>query len=1218
MGFKYTEDQLKVINLRDRNILVSAAAGSGKTTVLVERIIKRVCDEENPVDIDRLLVLTFTNAAAGEMRERIRVAIDEKLKENPLNEHMQRQATLIHNALITTIHSFCLFLLRNNFNDIGLDPGFRVADEGELKLLKEKVMNDLLEELFGSDLIEGFSHLADRFITGNSMKGLKDIILDVYRYSMSYPFAQDWLEERKQDYRVRDEEQISQTPWGIMLLDMTRQNIVECISLTETSLELAGEADGPYMYLDALNSDLDCLTKAEKCTSLREYKAFFDSLTFTKLSPKKDDAVSQEIKDTVKQIRDMTKGILQDLKKKYYCYLSSAIFVRMEENAKICDCLIDTVKLFLERLNAEKREKKIIDFTDMEHLALQILLTKQDGEYVATKAALDYRDYFKEIMIDEYQDSNLVQEWILKSISGEDDGNYNRFMVGDVKQSIYKFRLACPQLFMEKFDTYQKDGVRQRIDLSQNYRSRMEVIESVNDVFEKLMAKDLGSVSYDNESALHIGASYPESTSDNTSELLLIETEKDSRLTKQEQEAEAISGKIKELVGKFDILDKETGVLRKASYSDIVILLRTNAGWDDTFKRILERFGIPAYIASKTGYFSTNEIRVVMNFLRVLDNPKQDIPLYGTLISTFGGFSEDEIAILRILGHNSLLECVQKCAEENMSTEEILQSKNLAFPVHKCKKFINLLDKYRAMVPYEPIHILLRELFLETGYLYEVSTQPAGEQRRANVMMLLKKAENYEQSSYRGLFHFIHYMEQLQKYEVDFGEAATLDENADVVRIMSIHKSKGLEFPICFVAGLSKKFNMSDARETVIFDSNFGIGLDYVNLEKRVKYPDLRKKILSEKMRQDNLAEEIRVLYVALTRAKEKLILSGMVDDFEKLDRTTDSHSLLLNNKLNAEGQNSLPLFMRLQASTYLEWILDALINNTKHFHISRMNAEDRITGQIQEIVDVHGRKETLLLQLSNRLKTDNENVQKIKETLDFVYPHENLQKLYTKTTVSELKIAAIHDGLLKENREDVSATMFPENEKTTAVPRFAKGKTNVSGTARGSAYHRVMELYDFDNLKQLEKKEQILEQVNNLILQGRITQEEADMVDMLKIEEFLNSTLAIRMSNASKEQNLYLEQPFVLGVNAKRLSDNFPEEETVLVQGIIDVYFIEENEIVLMDYKTDSVKESQELIGRYRTQLLYYTEALEKITGLKVKEKLIYSFALQQVITVV
>lgn len=1203
MGFTYTQEQMNVITLRNRNILVSAAAGSGKTTVLVERIISRICDEKDPVDIDRLLVLTFTDAAAGEMRERIQVAIDEQLKINPTNEHMQRQATLIHNAQISTIHSFCLFLLRNHFNDIGLDPGFRVADQGELKLLTEDVLGNLLEELLDSDKVSGFMQMTDRFSNGRDLEGLKKTVLDIYKYSLSYPFPEDWLLERKQDYAVKSVEQLEQSLWGRMLLTMIENNLKECLALTENCLKLCEESGGPYMYQTALESDKELILCAMKCNNLQEYKNFFNSMKFVTLSSKKDSSVILEQRDAVKNIRDIFKNILKKIRDNFFDYSEIRLFEQMKENSCIINSLVDTVLLFMERLQGEKQEKKLIDFSDMEHFALKILLKKENDSYVPTQAAKDYRNYFEEIMIDEYQDSNLVQEWLLKSVSGEDDGHFNRFMVGDVKQSIYKFRLACPRLFMEKFDSYDKiEGIRQRIDLSKNYRSRKEVIDSVNDVFSKLMAKDLGGVNYDNESALYLGADYSDNGSNHKTELLLTLKDCESRKSNQEQEAETLAHRIKELVGNFDVFDKEIKEYRKARYSDIVILLRTKSGWNDVFKQILEKEGIPSYITTKTGYFSTNEISIIMNFLRVLDNPRQDIPLFGTLISSFGGFTEDDIAMLRLLSKKNLIDNVRLCAAREC--DNYSEERNLIFPVEKCRGFLKFMERYRDMVSYEPIHAILRAFLTETGYLYEVSASPAGEQKRANVLMLLKKAEDYERTSYKGLFHFIHYMEQLQKYEVDFGEAVTLDDKSDVVRIMSIHKSKGLEFPICIVAGLSKEFNQKDTQNTVIFDTEYGIGMDYVNFEKRVKIKDLRKKILAEKMKQDNLAEEIRVLYVAMTRAKEKLILSGLVSDFEKLDAKLDSHQLIMEGKTD----KTIPLSMRLKSSSYLEWILDALVCENKNIDIRHIMPEDKTAGQIEEVFSSEGKKERLLTNLNTRGVSDTQKI------VSFSYAHTYLKELYTKTTVSELKMVAIHSTVLSDNREEQAVSLFPENEKQEMIPRFAGINKKVSGTARGSAYHRIMELHDFTKTVGAAD---LNNQIKQQILEGRITREESDMVELRKIEYFLSTELAKRMGQAQQKNALYLEQPFVLGVSANRLSKDFPASETVLIQGIIDVYFIEDNEIVLMDYKTDTVKEAGELVNRYRTQLLYYTEALERITGLKVKEKLIYSFALQQVIIV-
>ncbi len=1217
MGFTYTEEQTKVITLRNRNILVSAAAGSGKTTVLVERIIRLITDKEHPVDIDRLLVLTFTNAAAAEMRERIRDAIEKKLQEEPLNEHLQRQATLIHNALITTIHSFCLFLLKNHFHSIGLDPGFRVADEGELKLLKEEVLDELLEELFGNQLIDNFTVLADRFITGNSTKGLKEIILNVYHFSLSYPFAEEWLKERKKDYAIQDSKQIAETDWGKMLFAITSQTIAEAITLTQANIKLTEMSDGPYMYTQALESDLELLQKAPKCSESVQWMTFFNTISFAKFSPKKDEGVSVEKKEAAKRLRDMVKTMLTDCRKKYYSYTEEFFTQDMMQNEQICNLLLDTVLLFMERFHTKKQEKKLIDFSDMEHMALQILLKKENDTYVKTEIASEYSDYFKEIMIDEYQDSNLVQEWILKSISGEENGTYNRFMVGDVKQSIYKFRLACPQLFMEKYHSYQrKESKTQLICLSQNYRSRVEVIDSVNEVFSGLMGEDLGGVIYNAENKLYLGAAYPESQCDCTTELLLMQKEEKGRKSKQEQEATLVASRIKRLVKEFYVTDKKTGEYRKASYKDIVILLRTNSGWDEPFKRVLEKEGIPAYISSKTGYFQTTEIRDVMNFLRVLDNPRQDIPLYGTMLSVFGGFNEDEVALLRCIRKGDLIDGLKLCADGDIP-DEIRQSvSEEMIPIEKCRCLWERIQAYREKVFYLPIHLLLRELFEETGYVMSTSVCPAGEQRKANVLMLLEKAEAYEKSSYQGLFHFIRYMEQLQKYEVDYGEASTQNEEADVVRIMSIHKSKGLEFPICFVCGLGKQFNMMDTRDSIIFDTEYGLAFDYVNLENRTKYKDIRKRVLAEKRKRDNLAEEIRVLYVAMTRAKEKLIMTALVEDMEKTEQSQLANQILREQIENQNKEAVLPLFMRLNASSYLDYVLSArneasgLIQVVKYDGggLDDLQTADSLDGQMK-------RKE--FESFFHQMLSDEQEKQVVqyKGLLDYTYGHKELLNLYTKTSVSELKMVAMYQGLNKEEEE--TATIFPENERKIPVPRFLGQTEAVKGTTRGSAYHRVMELFDFSTMTQENILSDYQKQSEKWLENEQITKDELELVDTEKIIHFLHSKLAMRMQKAQNNKVLYCEQPFVLGVEAKRLSDHFPENETVLIQGIIDVYFIEDGKIVLMDYKTDTVKTEKELVERYHTQLDYYSEALNRITGLPVKEVLIYSFALQKTISV-
>ena len=1225
MGIVFSKEQSDVINLRNRNILVSAAAGSGKTTVLVERIIRMISDEEHPVDIDHLLIVTFTKAAAASMREKISEAIAKKLEEG-YSDHLQRQATLLHHAQITTIDSFCLFVLQNNFNDIGLDPGFRVADEGEMRLLKEDVMERLLEERLLASTPDGeisqekadrFSHLLDRFVTGNRISTLSDILFAFYNKALSYPFVEDWLLERRDDYALNSKEEMCQSVWMQKLLELAKRDIGICHEIAAGNVEACTEAGGPINYLPMMESDLAQAERLLGCTSFVELHEQMQNLNFMTLSRKKDADADPDVKEMVKNQRDTMKGILKDLKEDFFAYSIEEMLIGFAENDRIVKELCDTVLDFHARLMAAKKEKKIIDFSDMEHFALQILLEKKDGHYVPTKTALEYRNYFHEIMIDEYQDSNLVQEWLLRTISGEEEGNYNRFMVGDVKQSIYQFRLARPQIFMEKYDTYDKevrdDVVLQRIDLAKNYRSRGEVVEGVNSLFFRIMGRDLGNVSYDKDSALYLGAEYPKKAEgEDVMELCLIEKDEENK-DKKEQEARLVANRIQRLVGTYEVSDGAGG-LRKAGYGDIVILLRNVKGWDEAFSNVFEEMGIPLHVAKSTGYFSTTEIRILLNFLKTLDNPKQDIPLFGTMTSWFGKFTEEEMALIQSKKKGSLYAAVVAMSEMSgdVDTEQAGEEAAVIWRLAaKCRDFLKWFSDYRKRIAYEPIHKILRSLLNETGYLYETASLPGGTQRLANVQMLLTKAETFEKSSYSGLFHFIRYIEKIQKYDVEFGEAGTQDETADVVRIMTIHKSKGLEFPICIVAGCAGQFNMRDTESTLVCESDYGVGLDYVDLDKRVKYKDIRKRFLAKYMQEDSLGEELRVLYVALTRAKEKLIMTGFCRDFEKLE-LGGNHSDTL-----------LPLQKRVNVKCYLDWILSA---DSPLMKVNLYTSQDLIESSMEITVKEQWKKETLLAMLEDISGKNKDSIafnksEEAGQAWDaqhaFVYPHEKLKNLYAKTSVSELKMAAMHKAYEKQSQEETPLTLFQTEEIIPYIPNFAKDTMEVSGAARGSAYHRLLELFDYAEWKKACKEagcthmDYMKKSMGQFVESGRITQEEINLLDKRKLNVFLHSPIAGRMAEAESRGDLYKEQPFVLGIEASRLSEEFPDEEKVLIQGIIDVYFIEDGEIVLLDYKTDAVKTGEELKKRYQTQIDYYTEALEKITGLKVKEKILYSFAL-------
>ena len=1210
----FSEEQLKVINTRDKNILVSAAAGSGKTTVLVQRIIEKITDKERPVDIDRILVLTYTEAAASEMRMRIEDAINTQIKENPQDEHLVKQAMLIHNAQISTIHGFCLTLIRNDFSAIGLDPSFRVAESGEIKLVEGEVADDLIEELFEEDS-EDIRLLADRFSSKNTLSGLKQIILDSYLVCRNNPFVTEYIEERKKDYECDGEDNILKTAWGEELKRYTERIIREAYRLTEYNIELVSEAGGAFMYKDALLSDKAMIEGFFDLKTYTEYRNALLNLDYARLGTKKNAEVDETQKQMSKDIRDAVKDMLSELSKSFYCMPAGNVIHGMKENSKVVNALSNVLLLYDEKLSKEKRQRKIIDFSDMEHLAIDILYKKLDGEYVPTKTALDYRDVYDEIMVDEYQDSNPVQEKILEVLSGEANKRFNRFMVGDVKQSIYSFRRACPELFMEKFDRYndKNDQNSIRIDLCANYRSRVQVVNSVNQIFERLMDADLGNISYDSAARLYAKAEYPEIEQDNKSEIMILDKDTESRASTQEQEAKMVAQRIKEMVGKFLITDK--GNIRPASYRDIVILLRSNKGWDDVFKKALDSAGIPAFISSKTGYFSAYEIKNLLNLLHILDNPLDEIALYGVLTEYFGKLNADEIAIIRSEHKEELFDAIVSTADEDTAEGSLITDDIKA----KCCAFIDFITSVRKKIAYTPINELLEDIVTESGYLFYVSSMPFGDQRRSNVYMLIEKARQYESGSFKGLYHFIRYINEIRSYEIDFGEAMTVDEQADVVRIMSIHKSKGLEFPVVFICGTQKRINYQDSYESLLFERHLGIGLDYVDTKKNVKHTDIRYNVLGKSIKLETVAEELRVLYVAMTRAKEKLIMTACAENASALVDKYGMYSQMYSGSKKA----TLPYYVRSSISTYLDALLKAC--DTKVTDIRVITSDQCDEKALSEGIDRQHKKLELIRSIKDRDKiTAEAKIDDIKNKIMFKYIHSDLEGLYTKTSVSELKVAAIRDKLLSGELEELPDRFFTEHESERYIPSFVSSVKKVSGTARGSAYHRVMELFDFagtvgrENDDCSSQRAHVISVIENEVASGRLNREDADLVDVEKVITFVFSDLGKRMCLAAKRGDLYIEQPFVLGINADRLNKDFPKEENVLIQGIIDVFFEEDGKIILMDYKTDAVNSQKALTDRYALQLDFYKEALERILKKEVSEKLIYSFALEETIRLI
>ncbi|MFA9465522.1 MAG: helicase-exonuclease AddAB subunit AddA [Velocimicrobium sp.] len=1188
----WTKEQEKVIFLRNRNILVSAAAGSGKTAVLVERIIEMVSDIEHPVDIDHLLIVTFTNAAAGEMRERIGNAIEKRLLMDKDNLHLQKQMTLIHSAQITTIHSFCLSVIRNYFNEIDLDPGFRIGDEAELRLMKSDVLSEVLEASYEVG-DENFLHFVESYATGKSDAGLEDMVLKLYDFSMSHPWPMEWLEDTKLAFLSESIEDVSKTMWMKELLSYTRCMIEGAIADNEKALALCEEGNGPYMYIDALKEDQLILNKLQECKDYEAFELAYQGVDWMRLSAKKDPTVEVEKREQVKEIRNRVKDIVKEIKNQYFFQGLEESLDDIKRVKPVVDALVSLTISFANAFAEKKAEKNILDFNDLEHFALKILI--KNGE--PTAIAFELRDFYEEILVDEYQDSNLVQETIVSSISRESLGQPNRFMVGDVKQSIYKFRLARPELFIGKYNTYTAgDSKEQRIDLHQNFRSRDSVLASINRVFEQIMHRTLGNIEYDGDAALNPGAKFPQLDQGivgGKTEVLLLDGQEETsdNLRAKEKEAEAIATRIQQL-SEEGYLVFDQGRYKTVAYQDMVILLRSMTGWAEEFVEVLSSRGIPAYADTRTGYFSAIEVRTSLNLLLIIDNPLQDIPLTSVLRSQIGGFTDEDLSLIRIIdSKKTMYESLCFYQEgENDTLDGAIFDRQLQ---EKIQKFLVMLKRFRDMAPYTSVYDLLKDIYKTTGYYDYVTILPVGVIRRGNLDMLLQKALDFEHTSYHGLFHFNRYIEKLHKYDIDFGEAGG-DNAKNAVRIMSIHKSKGLEFPIVFVGGMGKQFNQQDARSRLILHPDMGIGPDYIDYEMRTKTSTLIKKVIQKKIVLENLAEELRILYVAMTRAKEKLILTGQVKDAAK--------------KMESWMAKGDMTFIEVSsASSYFDWIMPCALHCPDEFLVRGMSLMEIIGTEMKEQISNQAKRQALLDWDSNEYLSEKKRAM-INQWMNYEYPYLSEQVIGSKVSVSQLKKKAY------EEVQEGKVELFGENEKEAYIPNFRQKDEKIVGARLGTLYHKVMECMSFETRGNQASLE---EELNDLVRLGRLDANDIKNIELSKFVHLLESPLGLRMIKAQGEQLLYKEQPFVLGVPATRIHPELISDELVIVQGIIDAFFEENGELVLLDYKTDRVSCEMELINRYQSQLNYYQEALEQISGKKVKEKIIYSFYLEKEIRV-
>ena len=1178
MAITFSDDQSKVIKSREKNLLVSAAAGSGKTSVLVERIIRRITDPVSPVDIDRILVVTFTHAAASEMKEKIIDALEAELFKHPEDARLVRQSTLIHNAEITTIDSFCLDVLKENFHSINVDPSFRVANTGEVKLLKEDALNAVLERAY-EEKDPDFYNLIDCYVKKDKDSSIEESILKLYEFAMSYPWPEKWLKDNRSDYFFESLEDFKNSELLKRVDERVLYELDSLNSIVEKAIDICDDPCGPIVFKTKFEGFLKDIVKFKDAykydgreglgQALSDYKA-------ASLPTKLNDECDPELNTRARALRSEYTKRIRETYAKYLKVPLEEEYESMLAAGRTVSMLTKLTLDFKAEFEALKRDRGVIDFSDMEHMAVEILIKDYEDmdHYTVTDVAKEYQKRFDEVMIDEYQDSNLVQEIILAAVSHQGtDMSQNRFMVGDVKQSIYRFRLARPQIFMHRESGYNMTpGSCEVIHLKENYRSRREVVDSVNRIFEEIMNPTLGGIPYTENERLYAKADYPDTVTDNTTKFIVVDTGKKVKKYVKTMECACLADTVEKLIAsKREIYDKKEKRMRPVSYKDIAVLLRAPSNWRKDIGVAFDNKGIPFFVEGMGKFYEAKEIQDVINFLRIVDNPLNDIALFGAFTSFFGK------------GDDALSALIKGESEENeYYLYEKMKGFNARHPENKVvSDFLSLLEEYRKLSVYTPISELITRLVTSTGFLLYNGAKTAGKQKEANLELLIKKATDFSSTSFFGIFHFLRYIELMEKAEaVDEGEAGVVDENADIVRIMSIHKSKGLEFPVCIVMALEDSFNRKDKSDNFLADIDEGIGAMAIDPIGRTKRMTLKRQLIADKISDESLGEDIRVLYVALTRARDNLIMITSVKDSEKFFEPSG-----------------------VKQGSYLELIKDTVLENKKMFSLEMVNGTDLDASQLKVALD----KRSIRADLESG-STDEALKEKISAILDFEYPHKELEGLYIKTTVSNLKMAAM------EEVQGETEELFKERERKEYIPLFAGGVRHISGTDRGSAYHALLALIDYTKVP---SEEEWKTQFEKALENGITTKEELSLVNKDKLFMFAKTDMALRMHKAALKGKLFKEQPFVMGVSAKRLKENFPGDENVLIQGVIDVFFEEEDGIVVLDYKTDNVESESELIDRYRAQLDYYGEALTKLKGKPITQKVLYSFGLNKNIVI-
>ena len=1325
----WTEEQKAVIAHREGNLLVSAAAGSGKTAVLVEHVLSLILEEN--ASLSSLVLMTFTEAAAEEMKERIKKRLEEHLQKG-YDKRILREIALLPTANISTIHAFCKRLIEENYAGLSIDAHFRIGDAGEMSLLQSDILEELLEEEYERKE-ESFLAFVDQFSMGKKDKGIEELILKLYNLASAMPFPVAYLQGLlEEDAHSRREK------WEKDLYEDMKSRLENLSLLYEDALNLCREPNGPIEYEERILEERDQCLALANTDNLEDLVRGLESLSFGRLKSTKSEG-----KELVKSLRERGKKTLKTWQENYRLIPKELEEEVEEKGQKRILELVRLCLLFSERYQKEKEERAVLDFSDLEHFALKLLY--QDVEDKAIEAEVETEaeaeigadteieeeaktEYeieagkngakeiargkeqevrysaladelaksYREILVDEYQDSNLVQENIVRALSQERFGKPNVFQVGDVKQSIYRFRMARPELFLEKYH----DESYPKIFLRKNFRSDEGVLSAVNALFFKIMKKDFGGIEYDLENSLFLGkirteeARQEESSGENQgeedkaqsgeehkdkpedeapitgkqrrdqTELLLLELEKtgssdeegdgddgagtkeeknkgsqnqENRNNSSEEDGNSVSNSSSgkslsklELECKM-IAAKVRELLEKGyAYKDMVILLRSPHSVSREMVDIFGKEGIPAYAELKTGYYSAVEVETILSFLAIIDNPRQDIPMAAVLRSPLFSFTDEELGQI-VLAKGSLYEKPYDKSKESAVNLSLQAEKALPPALkEKWQNFQNKLERYRRLSRSLRLHSLLTLIYEETDYYNYVRALPLGEKRQANLDQLLEDAKQFEKGSYSGLFHFIRYIEKVKKQEQDQGEATVFSEKDDLLRIMSIHHSKGLQFKVVFLSQLHKSFNKMDSKAKMLMDSELGLAADYLDLETRIKYPSLHKIAIKEKGERESLGEELRVLYVAMTRAEEKLILTGVCKNEEDLIK-----KFPVQERLSLEDIRG--------ASSYLAWILMAysrsFFESTKTEEIalrfiSKEDLEENEGKAMGEAISLEKKLYEFLE--TGREKTEAEKL--MEEHFSYVYPYEKSTHRSPKYSVSLLKMKAMeeHGEALSETGQEGKA-VAPEwdEEKIERTEEIAeglesqehstkdKGESNTEirqqatekhdspliqkmkaegkniGAAIGDSYHHALAFYDYSrDISQLS---------------DFLSPEEYGLLNQEKLKKFLDSPLGQLFAKAYKENSLYREQHFMQEVEYEKL---FPEDggdtvEKVILQGIIDAFIMEEDGIILVDYKTDRVKDGEELRNRYQKQIDLYSEALEQILGKKVKRRVLYSFSL-------